>query len=137
LVFAFALVAAMPLIASACASGTSVTSTSVPVSVQQDPSGHILESAVTCDIEQQSGFQVVVAAGTAKNVGTAAVYISPQASFNNAEGQQLTNVGADSTGAVAEGRSWAWMAREPVGLLHDGVTDLRVVRCVVSTFVTT
>lgn len=134
---ALALLTAVPFIASACSAGESTTSTSVPVAIRQDPSGQILEQAVSCDIEQMTGFQVVVATGTARNIGTRAVYISPQASFNNAEGQQLTDVGADSKGVVAEGDSWSWSAREPVGLLHVGITDLKVVRCVVSTFVAT
>jgi hypothetical protein len=131
-----ATIAAIPLIVSACGSDLDVTITSVPVAIHQDPSGRILESAVTCRIEQMTGFQVVVATGIAKNTSGSPVYVSPQASFNNKEGEQLTDVGADSTGVVRPTATWRWKAQEPVGL-HGGVTDLNVVRCVVTTFVTT
>jgi hypothetical protein len=130
-----AFIVALSVIASACGSDVQITTTSVPVTIQQDPSGRIHESAVTCKIVQMTGFQVVVATGIAKNISRSAVYVSPQASFNNREGEELTDVGADSAGVVRPLAAWRWKAQEPV-VPHAGVKDLNVVQCVIMTFVT-
>jgi hypothetical protein len=121
---------------SACSSAATNPATSVPTTIQEDPSHQVRLSSVGCTIEQEGGaFTVVTDHGDAKNTSSADVLVSPQASFNNREGQQLANAGTNSGSALKPGDTWSWTATEPAVSVRQGITDTRIAKCVVSVLV--
>lgn len=120
---------------SACSSAPGSSTAQVPVIVQQDASHQVRLSSISCGIEQLTGsLSAVIARGHAENTSAAAVFVSPQVPFDNKEGQELVNAGADSA-ALDPAHSWNWTATQPDVSTAQGVTDTRAATCVVSVLV--